>query len=264
MAVAAREAEEAWARQLAAWAVPEEIRARAPADPWKLTPDLFPAPEAPPDTPSRRRALEALGGGGTVIDVGVGTGGASLPLAPPATLITGVDESEDMLDAFRARAADAGVKVKAYAGRWQDVARAVPPADVVVCHHVLYNVADLHAFAVALTAHARRRVVVELGARHPVAPSNPLWKHFWGLDRPEGPTADDAIAVLVEAGIEPEVERDVRPLRRSADPEVWARFLTRRLCLPPERLPEVKEAMARWPEPAERETVTVYWPGRAG
>ncbi|MGH9280211.1 MAG: class I SAM-dependent methyltransferase, partial [Acidimicrobiales bacterium] len=245
-------AEEAWAEQLAAWAIPEEIRSQASDDPWKLSPNLLPPPGAAgpdaDDSPSRLRALEALGDGGTVVDVGVGAGAASLPLAPPATQITGVDENPEMLDAFKAHAAERGVAVKTFPGAWNDVARAVPVADVVVCHHVFYNVPDLRPFAQALTAHARRRVVVELGARHPVAGSNPLWKHFWDLDRPEGPTADDAVAVLEEAGIEPTVERAVRPRVRRADPEVWAAFLARRLCLPPERLPEVKEAMARWPE----------------
>lgn len=257
---------EAWAEQLAAWAIPDEIRSQATADPWKLTPEVLPPPDLaaePPDTASRRRALEALGDEGTLIDVGVGTGAASLPLAPPATLITGVDESREMLDAFKAAAKARGVAVKAYVGKWEDMARAVPPADVVVCHHVFYNVPDLATFAVNLTSHARRRVVVELSGRHPVAGTNPLWKHFWGIDRPEGPTAEDAVAVLVEAGIEPEVEREMRRWGYRRDPATWAAFLTRRLCLPPERQPEVEEAVAQWPEPTEREAVTLTWPGRA-
>jgi SAM-dependent methyltransferase len=259
------EAETRWAEQLAAWAIPEEIRSQATADPWKLTPTLCPAPapEERPDTPAFRLARDAVAEGGSVLDVGVGGGAASLPLAPPAALLIGTDESDEMLAAFAARARERGVRARTYPGRWPDVARAVPAADVVVCNHVFYNVPDLGPFALALTAHARRRVVVELTGRHPVAGSNPLWKRFWDLDRPEGPTADDAIAVLEEVGIHPGVEREVRPaFRRVADADRIA-FLTRRLCLPPERQPEVEAALAELPEPTVRDVVTLCWDGGA-
>jgi SAM-dependent methyltransferase len=257
------DAETRWAEQLAAWAIPEEIRSQATADPWKLTPVLCPAPEPDerPDTPGFRLALDALGEGGTVLDVGVGAGAASLPLVPPATLVIGTDESDEMLAAFTARARERGVRARTYPGRWPDIARAVPEADVVVCSHVFYNVPDLGPFALALTAHARRRVVVELSGRHPVAGSNPLWKRFWNLDRPEGPTADDALAVLDEVGIRPGVDRQVRPASRRVAHADRVAYLTRRLCLPPERQPEVEAALVESPEPAERELVTLWWDG---
>ena len=261
------DAERQWAEQLAAWEIPAEIRAQAVADPWKLTPNVVPAPardEPPRDTSTRRAVLAALGDGGTLLDVGAGAGAASLPLVPPATSVSAVDEGDDMLDAFAARAAEIGVPHEVYPGRWPDVAPVVPAADVVVSNHVLYNVPDLAGFVGALTDHARRRVVVEITGRHPVAGSNPLWKHFWDLDRPEGPTADAAVAVIEEAGIKVRVERELRPAWRNVDPAQRAVFLTRRLCLPAERQPEVEEAIRRMPEPAEREVVTLVWDGTAG
>src|ERR671927_27146 len=72
-------------------------------------------------------------------------------------------------------------------GNWPDVAEQTDDADVVVCHHVFYNVPDLVPFAQALTRHARRRVVVELTDQHPLVATRDLWLHFHGIDRPSGP-----------------------------------------------------------------------------
>jgi hypothetical protein len=74
-----------WAAALAAWAIPESILDAAPVSPWSLSPDVLRERTrefVDRDTPSRARALEALPPGGTVLDVGVGAGAGSLPLAP--------------------------------------------------------------------------------------------------------------------------------------------------------------------------------------
>src|SRR5437867_4397134 len=175
-------------------------RAAAPEPPWACPPALFAhsaeaavAPGAAP-SPSTRRALEALPDGGSVIDVGVGGGAASLPLCPPGRRVTGVDQNPRMLERFAALAEQQGVGHAEVEGLWPDVAPQVGPVDVVVCHHVLYNVADLVPFAAALTAHARHRVVVEITGDHPQARLNPLWLRFHGNVRPTRPTADDAVA----------------------------------------------------------------------
>jgi len=166
-----------WRESLGSWAIPEPILAAAPESPWVLPPAVFAraAQRAVADAyggPSRRRASEALPEGGSVLDVGVGGGAASVPLAPPAQLLVAVDESADMLDAF-ARAADhRGVNHTEVLGTWPDVAHRVERADVAVCHHVVYNVAELVPFVEALISHARRRVVLELTARHPLTTSN--------------------------------------------------------------------------------------------
>src|SRR5947209_12604145 len=128
---------------------------------------------AQPVRPSRRRALEALPEGGSVLDVGVGGGASSLGLVPRAGLIVGVDPMEGMLASFEASAAAAGVPVRAVLGKWPDVADQVEPADVAVCHHAMYRVAEIEDFVTALTTHARRRVVVELSAHSPLAGLNP-------------------------------------------------------------------------------------------
>lgn len=233
-------AERRWAQLLAAWAIPREILDRAPEPPWGFSPALFAAPDQPQDGPSRQKAMDALGGSGSVLDVGAGGGAAGLALVPPASELTAVDESPAMLAALEATAAARGLAVRTVPGRWPEVAETVGEADVVVCHHVLYNVADLGDFVVALSDHARRRVVVEITARHPLAGTNGLWRHFHGHDRPEGPTFEDALGVLAEVGIDAGVEVFPRPSRwEGRDRAMRVAFVRRRLCLDSGRDPEI-------------------------
>ncbi|TVT28465.1 class I SAM-dependent methyltransferase, partial [Amycolatopsis rhizosphaerae] len=160
------------------------------------------------------------------------------------TGITAVDTDEGLLAAFAERARALSLPCRTVRGRWPEVAAQVEPVDVVVCGNVLFNVADLPPFVRALEEHAGSRVVVETAAVHPLTSLNPLWRHFHGIDRPDGPTADDAVAVLRELGVEPEVIRWHKP----PSPE-HARFeelvdvTRRRLCLPAERAGEVADAL---------------------
>jgi len=252
-----------WAEALGAWAIPPEILARAPEDPYALP--VAPFARAAADagdivTPSRRVALDALPDGGGVLDVGCGAGAAGLALAPPAAVVVGVDESAAMLERFDAIADERGADHRAILGRWPDVAAGVEPADVVVCHHVLYNVADVELFVRALDEHARRRVVVEITADHPRAWMNPFWEEFWGIERPASPTADGAVALLEEMGLDPRTERWEAPGRMTDHAEVIP-MLRRALCLPAEREHEVADALARIGRPAAREVMTLWWPG---
>jgi len=261
-----------WREDLDSWALPPEILAAAPETPWGCPTGLFArsAEEAvaavaalneAQATPSQRRALEALEGSGSLLDVGAGGGAASLPLCPPATAVTAVDQSPQMLAAFADLAGRQGVEHTEVEGLWPDVAGQVGPADVVVCHHVLYNVGDLVPFLVALTDHARRRVVVEITAEHPQALLNPLWEHFHGLGRPTRPTAEDAAAVARDLGLAVEVESWEAPPRwhNHQRDEVVA-FFRKRLCLPPERDPEVAAVLPPF-EPGPH--VTLWWDGAA-
>ncbi len=202
------------------------------------------------------RAREALPTGGSVLDVGCGAGAASLPLASVAHRIVGVDESAELLDAFGSLAASRAATVETVHGRWPDVANDVPGADVVLCHHVLYNVPDFVPFVDALAGHARRRVVVELTEAHPLVDLAPLWRHFHGIDRPRGPTAADAARLLRAMGAAVTEEHTTRPAP-------WApggraervAFARRRLCLGPERDAEIDSLL----ETPDRRLVTLWW-----
>ncbi len=267
-------AAERWREDLASWAIPSEILEAAPASPFVFPVELFASradAAATVLTPSNRRALDRLPQGGTVLDVGCGGGAASLPLAGRAARLVGLDQSSAMLEAFRARAVAAGVDAETVEGSWPEAAPSARVADVVVCHHVAYNVPDLAGFARALTEHARSRVVLELTPNHPLFSERDLWLRFHGVVRPTRPTADDALAVLVEAGLRPEREEweaeQSGGFGRTEDLVAWIRT---RLCLPADRDPEVWEAIA--PRVREREgrygfgprpLVTLWWPGAA-
>jgi len=250
------EAATRWRDELGAWAIPDEILAQAPESPWGFPPELFAAPPDPVETPSRDHALEALPDGGSVLDIGCGGGAGGLALVPTASLVIGLDESAGMLESFAAAAVGRGVDYRVVRGTWPDAADEAGHADVVVCHHVLYNVADLEPFVRALDAAAHHRVVVELTATHPLATSASLWKHFHNLDRPDGPTADLAIDVIRNLGIDAQVERWSRP-PRDVPREVYVRMNRRRLCLPVEAEPDVDRLMA--PTDVSRDVVTLWW-----
>jgi SAM-dependent methyltransferase len=237
-----------WRADLDRWAIPRRFTAAVADSPWDLPTDVFKRRAdrsvREPSGPSYELAAEALSPPGSVLDVGAGAGAASLPLAPFATELIAVDANQSMLDAFRERTERLGIEARTVHGRWPEVADRTPTADVVVCHHVFYNAPDLADFTRALDRHARRRVVVELPEVHPMQALNPLWLRLHGLRRPDRPRADDAVAVLREAGLRPRVQRWPRPPRleyRSFDDLV---AVTRqRLCLPPERLDELADAL---------------------
>lgn len=249
-----------WRDELAAWAIPEPILAASPESPWSFPVELFRVAARAPDldTPSRRRALESLPPDGVVLDVGCGGGTAALALVPPAGRLVGVDPSAELLTEFATAAEQAGISHEEVLGMWPEAAGDVPVTDVVVCHHVIYNVPDLAAFAQALTSRARHRVVLELTERHPMTSTSRLWKHFHGLDRPTGPDAGLAAAALAEAGLPANLERFSRPAR-PVPREVMVAATRRRLCLPTERDAEVDRELGPGLDFGDREMACLWW-----
>ena len=262
MSVPTDDAARDWAAALAGWAIPDEILAQAPESPWACIPSDFAADRSGTvETPSTPLEREVLPIGGTVLDVGCGGGRASLALAPPAAHITGVDENPAMLALLTRTARVRGVATSTRLGRWPDVAGAAPIVDVVVCHHVVYNVADIVPFLRALTARARLAVVLELTSHHPQAAWSDAWRHFWGVERPTRPTADDLIALVRALGWAPEVWRHQR--RADDDPfrdtDRAVRSTVLRLCLTAERAHGVPAYLAEHPLRWSDGLVTIRW-----
>jgi SAM-dependent methyltransferase len=268
-----------WADALAGWGIPDDIVAAAPESPWGFPIAAFRrrtqrSLERTEPSATTLMARQALPAGGSVLDVGVGAGSTSLPLADAASSIVAVDASAEMLAAFSEAASRLKIQTRTVLGTWPDVAARTPPCDVVTCGHVFYNVPDLPSFARALTDHARERVVVEITGSHPLSWMNDLWLRFHGLERPDRPTADDAEAVLRELGLDPLREDRDEPGRGSGFErrEEAIALVRRRLCLSPERDDEVAEALGdrlverdgRWSAGPERtRIVTLWWYGAA-
>jgi SAM-dependent methyltransferase len=257
-----------WAEGLERWAIPEEILVRAPVSPWQHDTAMFVVDDTlDRNTPAAEIARAVLpAAGGSVLDVGCGGGRAAMSLVPLAELVIGVDQSPAMLAEFTRAATAVGARSTTIEGRWPEVAVVTPTADVVVCHHVAYNVADIEPFLLALTAHARLAVVLVLPPRHPLSAWNDAWRHFWGLERPTRPTADDLAEVLAGLGLDAERWDSPRPplARATADTASRVRSARRRLCLSEDRDDELAAYLDEH-EPEWSETNVVFrWPGSAG
>ena len=244
------DAVERWGRLLGGREIPAKILEAAPESPWGFPAELFhrraEAATSAETTPTIRRALEALPEAGSVLDVGVGAGATSLPLAGRAAVIVGVDAQPDMLASFRRAAAAARVRAETIEGPWPGVAPQAPIADVAVCGHVLYNVQELEPFVRALDAHAHARVVLELTAEHPLAWMNDLWLELHDVTFPEGPTMEDAVEALVNLGFAVNREERHEAAARGGGcerREDAVGLVRKRLCLPAERGDELVAAL---------------------
>ncbi len=267
-----------WRADLAAWAIPEYITAAVPDSPWVLPRHVF-ARRADrlrqaPAGPSFQLAWDGAGPAGQRAGRGR-RGRGRLPAAGAAhhRADRGGRRPGHAGPAGRAGPGGRAWTPRLCVGGWPEVAAQTAPADVVTCHNVLYNVPDLGPFIEALTGRARRRVVVELTAAHPLTSLNPLWLRFHGLQRPKGPTAGDVLAILDAMGLRAGHTEWNRPAEADyATVRELAEVTRRRLCLPAERAAEVEAALretglsggqAADLGTAGRAVVTIWWEGSA-
>lgn len=242
-------AAERWRNELAAWAIPQDLLDAVPDSPYGWPADLWRRRSVPPSAAEEPVTTgivrRLLGRRGSLLDVGAGTGRASLPLAGEGHALVAVEQDPGMADGLRAEAAVRGVALDLIVGPWPDVIRAVPQVDVTLSANVVYDVPEIAPFLGALADRARRAVVVELTETHPWSHLAPYYLALHGLRRPAGPSVEDFVAVVREVvGSEPQVER----WRRSASLwfEDWDEILAfygRRLVLPRSRWPELRRLL---------------------
>lgn len=248
-----------WSSSLQEWGLPQHILDAAPQSPWIHPVSTFtPQGNLYVEVPSRHKALDALTEGGVVLDIGCGGGRAAFGLVPPATHVIGVDHQQGMLDVFANQAAQRGITCETILGDWPEVANVTPQADVVICHHVFYNVQDLAPFVHALSSHARKRVVVEIPTLHPLSSLSAMWKEFWNLDRPTSPNANDALELVRALGNNAHIEEFVQesPPREVTDTDV--EFTRIRLCLTADRDADIRAYLAAH-QVTQRHLATIWW-----
>jgi SAM-dependent methyltransferase len=248
-----------WRAALEKWSIPQEILDQAPESPWIHPPALFDIPEQIEDSISHQRAREVVDSGSVILDVGCGGGIASFALTPPSKNVIGLDHQSEMLKMYSKNALIRGVTSHVFEGFWPQAANEIPKADVVVCHHVLYNVHDIEDFLLELNNHARSRVVIEIPQSHPLSTSNDLWLHFWNLPRPHGPAPDLLMEVLRELKINAHIELWEGSMRSEVNLNELAQYSRIRLCLNPDKEKEILEYLSSRPISRQRALATIWW-----
>ena len=141
----------------------------------------------------------------TVLDVGGGAGRFAIALAlRRGAAVTVVDPSPSMLEQLEASVSEiGGVNVTGVNSGWESAR--VDSADLVLCSHVVYGVADVRPFVQKLQDHARRRVVLVSFVDSPQAGVAPLWEPVYGEERVNLPALPELMNALWEMGIYPNV-----------------------------------------------------------
>jgi len=94
--------------------------------------------------------LEKLRPGGTVLDIGAGTGRYAIPFARVARSVTAVEPSANSIALLRGSAV---ANIRLLQARWEDAE--VEPHDVAFCSHAMYASPDLPAFVRKMESKAR-------------------------------------------------------------------------------------------------------------
>jgi SAM-dependent methyltransferase len=135
----------------------------------------------------------------TLIDAGAGTGRHAVPLAERLEWVTAVEPSDGMRAMIPHRD-----NMTVVASTWEDAE--VAPADLVICSHVLYGVADAPAFIAKLDRSARERVFIMLRESDLPHPAAAIRTRLLGRAGPRMPRFSDLFMLLIEMGIAPDVK----------------------------------------------------------
>lgn len=149
----------------------------------------------------------------TLIDVGAGAGRHALPLADRLEWVTAVEPSEGMRAQIPPRD-----NMTVVASTWEDAE--VAPADLVICSHVLYGVAEPVPFIAKMNRAARDRVFVLMRETDLPHPGGEIRRRMLGDAGPRMPRFSDLFMLLLQMGMTPDVRFISYPvMRRYADME---------------------------------------------
>ena len=165
----------------------------------------------------------------TALDVGGGAGRLALPMALRCKHVTVVEPSSSMIEQLREAASEAGIENYSVTQALWDVAD-VDAADLALCAHVVYGVADIEPFMRKLEAHANSLVVVLVFVESPMNRISRFWKPVHGEERIDMPALPELMNALWEMGIYPDVQM-MEPVQsdRFEDREVALTQLRNRL-----------------------------------
>jgi hypothetical protein len=134
----------------------------------------------------------------TLIDVGAGAGRHAVPLAQKLEWVTAVEPSDGMRAHLPALP-----NLTIVASAWEDAE--VAPADLVICSHVLYGVAEAVPFIEKLERSARERVFIMLREGPVPHPANVLRDRIAPSPLPPIPQFSDLFMLLLQLGIAADV-----------------------------------------------------------
>jgi len=204
-----------------------------PEDHWRPYAQQFRAEPRRPDDALVNRLLDEVGPQHTVLDVGAGGGRLALPLATRCRYVVAVEPSPSMGAVLQQQARDAGISnVTLVESGWAEAN--VDAADIVLCAHVLYVVAEIEPFVRKLETHALESVLVVLYQAPPQSQIYPLWQRVHGEERILLPSLPEFREVLAQLEIDARVEMlGAQPPRGFDDHQQALDQLARRLYLVP-------------------------------
>ena len=135
----------------------------------------------------------------TLIDVGAGTGRHATPLAERLEWVTAIEPSDGMRSHIPPRE-----NMTVIASTWEDAD--VAPADLVICSHVMYGVADPVPFLEKMEKAARERVFVMMRETDLPHPAAEIRRRLLGGLGARLPRFSELFMLLLQVGVAPDVD----------------------------------------------------------